>query len=459
MSTPHILFTCDESALEERKYLLRWLFQDVYGFDLSCVKSHESGIQTIRFANLAGELRLPDIFFPAAHKAWLSQSTLPREPIVFLQNGLPVLFGAERSENCTKQPCQSMEVDIPGTLFFLMSRYEEAVSVSTDGHGRFPSRSSILSGSGLIQRAIGNEYIEYLWDHMIKLWPGIAASRRKRFFKTIPSHDIDFPSGMWSNSRDLISGVSGHVVKGRLGTAASIVKRRFTYNRVCRERDWESDPYDTVSWIIQTSETEGLKSTFFYIPERTSHLDPGMPLNHPHVIDQWKRIAAGGHEIGCHPGYDTFVNPDRIKRAADRLTSELSRQKISQDRLGTRQHFLRWKTTITDVACDAAGFDYDSTLAYADSSGFRCGICYEFPMYDLKGRRQLNLIQRPLIVMDCSVVDNRYMGLGKGEAAFEFIRSLKDTCRRFDGDFTILWHNQRFADANERRLYQNILEA
>jgi hypothetical protein len=41
---------------------------------------------------------------------------------------------------------------------------------------------------------------------------------------------------------------------------------------------------------------------------------------------------------------------------------------------------------------DEAGIDYGSTLSYADHAGFRCGVCYEYPAFDIKKRKQLKLI-------------------------------------------------------------------
>jgi len=67
---------------------------------------------------------------------------------------------------------------------------------------------------------------------------------------------------------------------------------------------------------------------------------------------------------------------------------------------------------------EQAGFQYDSTLSYADRPGFRCGTCHPYPMFDPMAQRPLRLIQRPLIAMECSVIAPRYLGLGYGPAYF-----------------------------------------
>lgn len=73
-------------------------------------------------------------------------------------------------------------------------------------------------------------------------------------------------------------------------------------------------------------------------------------------------------------------------------------------------------------------------------------------------QQPLKLHERPLIAMECSIIDERYMGLGTGEAALEVFLSLKRTCQQFDGDFTLLWHNSRLVKLNKLLLYENILD-
>jgi len=104
-----------------------------------------------------------------------------------------------------------------------------------------------------------------------------------------------------------------------------------------------------------------------------------------------------------------------------------------------------------------AGLEYDSTLGFAERPGFRCGACYAYPVYDLIDRKPLNLIERPLIVMDAGVMDERYMGLGAGSAARDIMKKHKAVCRTFGGDFTLLWHNARLITSDQMRLYLEII--
>jgi len=79
-------------------------------------------------------------------------------------------------------------------------------------------------------------------------------------------------------------------------------------------------------------------------------------------------------------------------------------------------------------------------------------------VFDVKSRKALKLRERPLIVMECSVMDGRYQAMGPTEAAFREMNKLKQRCRMFNGDFVLLWHNTRFVDEREVGLYERLVD-
>ncbi len=64
---------------------------------------------------------------------------------------------------------------------------------------------------------------------------------------------------------------------------------------------------------------------------------------------------------------------------------------------------------------------------------------------------------RPLIAMDVTVMEKRYMGLGAGEQAREKFCLLQDACRAVGGCFTLLWHNSGFTTSAQREIYESLL--
>lgn len=429
-----------DHCVNEIRYIVGWVLEEIFGSKVQFEVGRETGF-LLELAGEDGSLPLPDVFFAQAATAWLKRETLPQEPLSQI-DGMLALYGTNG------------RIDVFGSLFFLLSRYEEVVVTERDDHDRFPSGASVLTREGLLERAIGNEYIEYLWKLLRLEWPQLQ--RRPRSFRVLPSHDIDQPSAYWMPWKQRLRRSFRQLRRGQVGGAMSGAWTRLGYGRWI---SWEKDPADTISWLLETADAHGVKTSFYYIPRKTHRLDLGMPLDHPHVEDQWKRISRAGHELGIHPGYLACERPEEIREGAALMRRQFDNLGVQQEQLGGRQHYLRWKSPGTARAWQDADLDYDSTLGFSDRCGFRCGICYEFPLYDPVARETLNLRERPLVLMDRTVIDSDYMGLGRSDEAVAMMCNLKEECRRFHGDFTVLWHNERFADHRERDMYKALLAA
>ena len=80
-------------------------------------------------------------------------------------------------------------------------------------------------------------------------------------------------------------------------------------------------------------------------------------------------------------------------------------------------------------------------MGYPDEAGFRSGVCYTYPLYDIYNRKQLNLLEKPLIVMDATLL--RYEKL-QIEQALSRVENLQKEVHRYQGEFVFLWHNSSF---------------
>ena len=54
-------------------------------------------------------------------------------------------------------------------------------------------------------------------------------------------------------------------------------------------------------------------------------------------------------------------------------------------------------------------------------------------------------------------MDAGYQNLGASTAAFDYLKALKDICRHYDGEFTLLWHNTRLSEPADASLYRAIV--
>lgn len=344
--------------------------------------------------------------------------------------------------------------DILGLAYWMLSRAEEVCRTDLDNHERFPATSSHAHKHGYLERPIVDEWLHILGQVIQRQWPGIKLKEHR--FNIKVSHDVDGPSRYaFKTPKQLLRAMAGDVIRRRDFRSALQAPwiRLHSASRL-----HPADPANTFDWIMDVSEQHGLTSAFYFICGRTDpSKDSDYELEHPAIQELLRRIHARGHEIGLHPSYGTFQKPAEIVKEAERLRRVCAQEGVEQAEWGGRMHYLRWEHPTTLRAWEQAGMAYDSTLSYADLPGFRCGTCFEYPAFDPVENRQLSMRIRPLIAMECSIIAERYMGLGTGSQALEKFSQLMAACQAVNGCFTTLWHNTEFDKITKRNLYLAVL--
>ena len=443
--------------LLERKYILSVMLEDFLGLDITVKPTSRSNT---RLSLAERDLILEDGLLATSDAQWLTPTSLPSQPLEVwdgsdlvddLQN-VPVLYG-KRLPNGTfadiKPDRIHLGLDIFGAAFFMLTRYEEVAKPERDEHDRFPATASLAYQENFLQRPVVNEYLELLWACMKLLWPGLE--RTPRAYRLQVSHDVDAPLlSLPRTAKRAARSLGGDLLKRR--NAKLALGRTLSYLG-----SHHYDPANTFDLLMSTSEEAGIKSAFYFITDHSAgEIDGHYSLEMPFVQDLLKEIHERGHEIGLHPSYNTFDDSEQTRLEFEKLQAALSDLGISQATFGGRQHYLRWQAPTTWQTWADAGLDYDSTVGYADQVGFRAGTCYAYPVFNLRTRQALKLIERPLLVMDCSLFDRRYMGLSPAEG-LDTVRDLHRHCLRHQGDFTLLWHNSYFDTAWQARVYKNLI--
>ncbi len=444
--------------------VLRWLSRvlvERYGLPVSLCRE-EAGCLSLRLEGERGRIlfdrRQPDFFLVGAdlpHGQWDAGAEGFRPPLGMPlpapgDDGLPTPLVEQDAEGWV------VHYDIPGLAYWMLSRQEEVDADARDRHGRFPASASHGGRHGYLDRPVVDEWLDILGQVMRRQWPG--ATLREHRFTTRPTHDVDRPSRYgFAGDLRLLRVMAGDTLRHRrpqallLGPWVWLTTRRALH---------PLDPLNTFEWLMATSERHGLTSAFYFICGRTDpRLDADYEPEHPAIRDLLRRIHARGHEIGLHPSYHTYRNPKELANEADRLRRVCGEEGIEQATWGGRMHYLRWHTPMTLQGWQQAGMSYDSTLGYAETPGFRCGTCFEYPAFDPVRGEAPGLRIRPLIAMESSVIGASYLGLGTGEAAFERFATLKSRCRALGGSFTLLWHNSELVTTKQRALYERVLAA
>ena len=440
----------------ERKYITQVLLGDFLGIDYHIQFQDR---QHVSIGDKNGkELILPDVLFQTPQNQWLTTNSLPKQPLsvwdtdkanlncTLINPKIPIIYGQSPFDFPKRN---FLPIDIFGSAFFMLTRYEEVVKPDRDEYDRFPATESLAYQEAFLDRPIINEYLEILWFYLKRLWPGIT--RKKRLFRIFPTHDVDIPY-------DYLLRPFWKIV---LRVGADLFRRKDPILGIKNFSNWlkvnitgRNDPFDTFDWIMNQSEKAGLKSSFNFMTCVNTQFDYNYPLNDQNIQHLINRILSRGHEVGFHPSYSTALDDEIWTDEYLRLKTSFQEYKVK----GGRQHILHFRVPLTWLFWMENGLEYDSTLAFADRAGFRCGICYEYRPFDLEKRKVMSLFERPLIVMERTVIDERYMGFGRTKKAINYMIRLKKICQTCQGDFVFLWHNQRFVNSKEREMYKTLLD-
>jgi hypothetical protein len=344
--------------------------------------------------------------------------------------------------------------DVLGLTYWMLSRQEEVGRTDLDEHDRFPAHASHAYGYGYLDRPVVDEWWAVLRQVVSRVWPGLRLVTPT--FSVRVSHDVDTAGRYaFSSFSRLMRTMAGDLLRRR--DPIRMLEAPLIWCQ-SKEKLHHRDPFNTFNWIMDVSDQYALTSAFYFICGRTDpNRDAPYSPRHPAIRKLMRRIHARGHEIGLHPSYNTFRNPDSIVAEARQLREVCEQEGIRQESWGGRMHYLRWDTPATLYGWERAGMTYDSTLSYAELPGFRCGTCLEYPAFDPVAGKALNLRIRPLIAMECTVMAPRYMNLGTGMPALDKFTELMDACRAVNGTFTLLWHNTLLQERPERFLYTSLL--
>jgi len=335
-------------------------------------------------------------------------------------------------------PKDIYELDIFALSFFMLTRWEEYVNKNRDAHNRFPATESLAYKQGFLNRPIVNEVLEKLKEQLLKLDGSLTF--KKREFKFILTHDIDVVYYYASFFKSLKRAL-GDLIKRK----KPYLFYKNLYNNFLIHLKIKKDPFDTYDKLMDISEKLGVKSYFFLHSSCHSKYD----INNSRFLKKVaKQIKDRGHIVGYHPSYDAYNNHDIFRRDKQRI-EEITNTKLEVG----RQHYLRFEVPTTWQIWEDNGMVWDSTLGYADKEGFRCGICYEYSVFNILTREKLRLKEKPLMVMDGSFASYQE-GVSPMQMKNEIL-SLINITKKYQGEFVFLWHNSSF-NTQEWKSYQDI---
>jgi len=455
-----IKITIANNNIAERKYILDIIFDEFLGLDFKVVENDDCQDWEIELEN-GSKIIFEDHFFNKYLKEleYLKLENIPAK-VEFVKNqfivedDIPIIYGNKKLETKNDElKTIFCGIDIFASCFFMLTRWEEYLNKNRDSHDRFPAIQSLAYKQRFLDRPIVNEYVEMLKNMLLEL--GLIQKLKTRNYQLFVSCDVDQPYDCTvENIQNLIRVGVGDIIKRKSLKEFAKRVRRYVFNKFGSYKYDENYSFD---WYMDVCEKAGVKAAFYFIPTSKEKQNGCYELEDKKIQNLIKYIDSRGHEIGVHGSYQTYQDKEKAKLQKNMLDDTLSSLGISQKVVGNRQHYLRWDSSMTPSILEYAEFEYDTTGSYADKPGFRYGVCYEFSMFDILNRKKLAIKQRPLIVMECSVIDDSYMGLGYSEEALQVMKDLKQKCFKYNGNFSLLWHNSHFKTEDDKKMFEEIV--
>jgi hypothetical protein len=374
---------------------------------------------------------------------------------------LPVLFPASgRNEFFYQDEANNIVFshDILKSIFYLLSGYQEYENTSSrDALNRFAFEDSIQKKLNCVQKPLVNYYLQKIVEG-IQLFcsnQNISFSRKKVFenFGFMLSHDIDFVDTYTANYFIFKIKEVLQIRKSRLSFSTNLVlglKGMLKYFHLLKK----DNPYWNFDFLRSLERSNNFRSTFFFLDKGVLHSDAYYSFDEKRMTELFLYLQSEGCEIGLHGTVQSIDNAAKMESSLGKLKEA---SKISV--VGIRQHRLLWKHPDTAIIQKSAGLRYDTTLGFAAHEGFRNSYCGPFKLFDFDNDKMLDYWEFPLNVMDVTLF--AYQNYSPA-MALEKCMQIMEEARKFNGLFTLLWHNSFFDEdtyPGVTDFYKNVLAA
>lgn len=379
----------------------------------------------------AGSIHVPNVLFPACVRLEPDGIHPHRSALDTHASGDSRLFPRAAVPG-------RLDYDALGLIFLLIARLEERGHPARDRYGRFPYEAALAVRRAGAPLALADEAAHDLASALFGRADPPLASR----YEALITHDVDRLKG-YHRAHEPLRLAAGDVVKrGRPGRAVTRLIDGYL----------SGEPWRSARAVMAATESHGLNSRFFFMGPSHHPMDSPYAADAPALLRALAdEIAARGHIIGFHPGFETPSDAALWTTQRARLESIIGRP-VTEG----RQHVLRYLVEDTPDIWNDAGMSLDATLAWPEASGFRNGTCRRHAAYSLRKRRTLALDQVATAVMDFGLFGGKYRALSVDQALDE-ARCVNAQCRRFGGCFVLLHHTGQM-HAPQRPFFEAALE-
>jgi hypothetical protein len=357
----------------------------------------------------------------------------------------------------------SWPFDLFGSVFYLISRYEEYLAEAKfDRLGRYDPTSSWAYKNSCLERPLIDEWLQRLEEVLVAhsgtytdtasggtdndvapggagtgLAPGgagigLAPGRHERL-RFAPTYDIDLPwcyqhKPLWVKLAYAVM----YFLQGRW-------KRLVELYRV--NMGQVPDPFDNFYWLDQVHaalETSvgslSRESPVYFFPVAASHnrYDQNPKPSQAAYQELIQRHAAK-YPIGIHPSFYSSSQPGLLA-AEIGLLSRITGLPITI----SRYHYIHFRLPQGYRLLIDNGIRADYSMGYGEQNGFRASYSRPFGWYDLEKEMETPLKVVPFCFMEAT---SYYQKEQDGPATLQEMERYSEAIRKTGGRMTTIWHN------------------
>jgi len=263
-------------------------------------------------------------------------------------------------------------------------------------------------------------------------------------FAVCLTHDIDF---IGIRQHFLDHTMFGFLYRSTVGAVRNVFRGRLSLSRFFDALrsvaslpfvylGWATDFWSPFEWYLRVE--KNLPATYYLIPfKRTvgdrvqgSHASRRAAAYDVSDLPDWIPILQKeGCELGVH-GIDAWHSVEKGRAELGRIADV-----TGEDKIGIRMHWLMQNSN-TISALEKAGYEYDSTAGYNETTGYRNGTLQVFrPL----GAR--TLLELPVHVQDGTLFYPDRLDLSESQAD-KRCKDLIANNLKFGGVFTVIWHDR-----------------
>jgi hypothetical protein len=333
----------------------------------------------------------------------------------------------------------SVDFDIFGAAFYLISRYEEYLPNTKDNHQRYLAYQSLAYQEHFLELPLIN-----IWAVELKKVIETQFSINiplKNSFKIINTIDID--NAFAYKNKGFYRTTGANFKNFLKGSFKEIATRKKVITGQLQ------DPYNSFEYLKHLTLKNEIDTIFFVLLGDYG----GYDKNISHLNSEYNKLLqslGNWSKIGIHPSYKSYLDKSKIETEIKRLSTI-----INSTCLHSRQHYLKLSLPESYRILVDLNIINDYTMGYAEAYGFRASICTPYTFFDLHSNQSLNLTIHPFAYMDGTL--NEYFHLSP-EEAIDVLNNLKNEVKDVNGHFIGIWHNDTVNENHHWKGWQKVFE-